>query len=351
MRGFHPRIYPQGSFALGTAVRPIGRDDYDVDAVCLLNADASAMTQPQLKAIVGRRLLHPTSRYKDMIDPPGGGRRCWTIKYADASRFHLDVLPAIPDEFSWLIALGVPERLAKTAIRITDRRTWNSEPRWPRSNPQGYVEWFKDRMRLQFDRQKQILAMERRADVQDIQDYEIRTPLQRVVQLLKRHRDVHHAGDENKPISIIITTLVAAAYDNETDVLEAILSSVPRMRKSIEKRGDVWWVPNPVNPNENFADRWAEDPRKADVFFEWLDAVERHHRQLLSTRDSKGATETVANTYGQRVGEDALTTDANLTVGQSASVAPAVVVPRREGPPERAHTKVEVSKPSKPWKP
>ena len=33
---FDPTIYPQGSFALGTAVRPLGEDQYDVDSVCLL---------------------------------------------------------------------------------------------------------------------------------------------------------------------------------------------------------------------------------------------------------------------------------------------------------------------------
>ena len=29
-------VYPQGSTALGTAVRPLGRDEFDVDLICLL---------------------------------------------------------------------------------------------------------------------------------------------------------------------------------------------------------------------------------------------------------------------------------------------------------------------------
>ena len=35
-----------------------------------------------------------------------------------------------------------------------------------------------------------------------------------------------------------------------------------------------WYIPNPVNPNENFADRWHEnDNKKAQVFFSWVSWV------------------------------------------------------------------------------
>ena len=112
-------IYPQGSFALGTAVKPLGDDEYDVDTVCLLQLTPDQVTQKQLKDLVGARLKHPQSRYKDMIEPRDGGRRCWTIRYADASKFHLDVLPAIPDDYGWLVALGVPKEWAETAICLS----------------------------------------------------------------------------------------------------------------------------------------------------------------------------------------------------------------------------------------
>lgn len=42
-----------------------------------------------------------------------------------------------------------------------------------------------------------------------------KTPLQRAVQILKRHRDIMFAGDEDKPVSIIITTLAAKAYQEK----------------------------------------------------------------------------------------------------------------------------------------
>lgn len=42
--------------------------------------------------------------------------------------------------------------------------------------------------------------------------------LQRIVQILKRHRDIMFNGDEDKPISIIITTLASRAYRGETNL-------------------------------------------------------------------------------------------------------------------------------------
>ena len=63
---------------------------------------------------------------------------------------------------------------------------------------------------------------------------EKKSPLQRVVQILKRHRDLMFNGDESKPISIIITTLAARAYNKETDVLDALVNVVNSMERYIE---------------------------------------------------------------------------------------------------------------------
>lgn len=296
---YEPRIYPQGSFALGTAIKPLGEEEYDVDAVCCLQTTKREVTQKQLKDMVGQRLKeHGT--YARMLDPKDGGRRCWTLKYADSSKFHLDVLPAIPDPCDWLVALGVPRSIAQHAISITDKATWNTAGDWPRSNPQGYVEWFKTRMRVILEERRRLVALEKRADVQEVPDYEVRTPLQRVIQLLKRHRDVRYNGDDDKPISIIISTLAARAYNNEADLIAAILNVVPGMARAIENRNGVYWIANPVNPKENFADKWVEGPRKAKVFFDWLHAVEREHQFLLTPGGFDKVGEYLGESYGRR---------------------------------------------------
>lgn len=308
---FDPTIYPQGSFALGTAVRPLGEEDYDVDSVCLLQIGKGDVTQQHLKKMVGDRIKqHKT--YERMLESEG--RRCWTLKYADESKFHLDILPAIPDEYGWTIALDVPHDLAQHAICITDKKTWNKDREWPKSNPKGYLEWFKSRMRVILEERRRIIAMEKRADIQQIEDYEIPTPLQRAIQLLKRHRDVKYNGDDDKPISIIITTLAAQAYNNEAEILEALLNMIPRMRQNIQNRNGVPWVANPVNPEENFADKWVETPRKREIFFEWMEAFEKEHKALLTDHGFLKIGRYLAKSYGQRQASAAMTKYANRTV-------------------------------------
>ena len=61
------------------------------------------------------------------------GGRCWTRDYGRV-RFHLDVLPAIPNPD------GGP-----TGILLADRNF----PRWLPSDPKSYREWFRERMKLE----------------------------------------------------------------------------------------------------------------------------------------------------------------------------------------------------------
>ena len=54
---YKPIIYSQGSFRLGTIVKPItDGDEYDIDLVCQLEINKDDITQAQLKEIVGARL-------------------------------------------------------------------------------------------------------------------------------------------------------------------------------------------------------------------------------------------------------------------------------------------------------
>ena len=358
---YNPIIYPQGSFALGTVVRPVGSDEYDVDAVCQLQISPFQITQKRLKKFVGDRLKHPQSRYKRMIEPREGGRRCWTVRYADQTKFHLDVLPAIPDDYRWLLNLEVPEVWAETAICITDSETWDIDPEWPRSNPKGYAAWFKSRMQTRLNEAKYAHAkaqrkdldetiyaqkMEIRAEVEKIEDFDVSTPLQQLIQILKRHRDLRYNGDDDKPISIIITTLAAMAYGNEANVGEAIANVVPNMRRRIEKRAGVFWVSNPVNPKENFADKWVECPRKAELFFEWLNAVEREYQNLLTDTGFEKVGGYIVESFGRREGEATMAKFAARTSPGSATAV--VLTPSRTRQAPKPKIALP-SDPSKPW--
>ncbi len=276
---YKPEIAPQGSFLLGTMIQASRPGvEIDIDLVCKLLGKDPAWTQFDLKKIVGDRLrAHGT--YIKMLGPEG--RRCWTLHYADDANFHLDVLPAlVANDYEFVLerALAFSGRSSdKLGISITDKtlpnyRTERAPEYWPSSNPFGYAIWFHD-----LARRNVLSAYSLKEIIKPVPTYQTeKTPLQRVVQLLKWHRDQRFADDPEKPISIIITTLAARAYAQERDVLTAFVNVAEKLSSMIETRFDsargrwVRWVPNPVNPAENFADKWVENPHLEEKFNAWI---------------------------------------------------------------------------------
>ncbi len=95
--------------------------------------------------------------------------------------------------------------------------------------------------------------------------WEVRTTLQRLVQVLKWHCMRRFATDpDNQPPSILITTLAARAYRGEVDLFTATRNALAGMGDFIENRQGRWWVPNPAHEEENFADKWNEEPDVMD---------------------------------------------------------------------------------------
>ena len=270
LRHFAPELYPQGSFRLGTTIRPLlATDEFDIDLVCRLSLRKEATTQKDLKALVGDR-LKASDEFKALIKER---RRCWQLIYS--KRFHLDVLPAIPDA----------ERPG-TSILLTDKEL----RLWQFSNPIGYAAWFYARMGPQVTHLREALARAASASIEDIPEWRVRTPLQRAVQLLKRHRDLRFATDlDNRPASIIITTLAARAYRQQPQTYDALLQIVREMPRFIENRGGKWWVANPVHEGENFADKWNETPKKKEAFTAWLQIVEADLLAMAGREGSSAA--------------------------------------------------------------
>ena len=252
---YNPQIYAQGSFRLGTVVQPVDDEcGYDIDLVCQLEIAKEQITQKDLKSRVGERL----KKRADLKEILESSRRCWVLNYsADQSipNFHMDVLPSIPN------AEHPPSGILLTDTELV---------RWQKSNPIAYADWFKSRMSEVFERRKIEFAESIKANVEDVPDWRIKTPLQRSVQILKRHRDVYFGENENKPISIILTTLAAHAYEGQDDIYDALTNITKRMSNFIENRGGVWCVQNPVDPDENFADKWNEYPERREAFVQWL---------------------------------------------------------------------------------
>lgn len=256
-------IYPQGSFRLGTVVKPAdGGGDFDIDLVFWRNLARSSISQEELKATAGE-LLTAYCKERGFSEPIELGR-CWRLEFFELG-FHMDVLPVIPD----------PEII--TGVLLTDKELRN----WLYSNPIGYANWFEERMEESLI-QEDLIALAKRLgrSVEEVPRHFARTPLQRVVQLLKRSRDEFFASTpEQAPASILITTLAARAYAFQRDLQTALFQTVEAMPATIEKRPDGWWVENPAHRQENFADKWNTYPDRRDAFFAWLNAL----RESLSS--------------------------------------------------------------------
>ena len=311
---YSPEIYPQGSFLLGTVTRPIfDTDEYDLDLVCELNLQKDKITQKKLKNLVGSEIILYTSA-NNINSPVKEGRRCWTLSCVDSAQFHMDILPAIPDIESFKLYLeshGYPPLTwSDFAIAITDNTLPNYSRisfDWPRSNPKGYAAWFRSRMEIEFNARRKLLAESMEARVDDVPEYKVKTPLQRAIQILKRHRDIMFVNDqENKPISIIITTLAACAYNNESDLLETLKNLAAGMQGHIWSVNGVTWIPNPVNPLENFADKWQEYPQREQNFRRWLQQVQQDLNEALELDDILGVSELLKPRLGERVINEAL---------------------------------------------
>src|SRR6266403_1749487 len=274
LRQYDPQIYPQGSFRLGTVIQPLdGSFGYDIDLVCQLSIAKESITQNDLKDRVGRRLR----AREDLARILSPSRRCWVLDYLPDSgtpRFHMDVLPTIPN-------VETPP----TGILLTDTDLLH----WQKSNPIAYADWFKERMAVVFREKKAALAETLMAAVEEVPDWQVKTPLQRSVQILKRHRDIYFRSQEEvRPISIILTTLAAHAYRNEADIFDALDGIVTGMPKYIENRNGKWWVENPVDKDENFADRWNEYPERRLAFLKWLEKAKADFTKLSTMDTVKG---------------------------------------------------------------
>ncbi len=281
-------VYPQGSMRLGTVTRNIHRDDeIDIDLVALHDVDKTLITQADLKADVGHALDLFLESSPDGRPSKEEGKRCWTLVYPG---FHVDVLPALPNEED-----------AGTGVIITDEAV----RRWLPSNPIGYADWFHGVMRREW-LEKCARLSESGVDVAEVPDWAVKTTLQRTVQALKRHRDLYFEDAlDDRPASVIITTLAARAYRGGGSLHEVLLDVTGTMPTLVEQQGSVYIVANPVQEKENFADRWRSHPHRAQRFFEWIEQAHADLAGLGSERGIDVVLERVGKVFGGRAAERA----------------------------------------------
>jgi hypothetical protein len=342
LRDFNPTVSAQGSFRHGTVVRPLVQDaEYDLDNVTTLDLSKTRITQKDLKLLYGLEMRGYAEAH-GMIEPPEEKNRCWRLRYTDEVSFHLDSLPSLSEEDSVIGSIrtrNVPDEFARRAIAITDKRhpayatiTTN----WPTSNPRGFARWLEQRMGAFADARRRALVEGRvSASVDDVPTHALKTPLQRAIQLLKRHRDVKFADNpEVAPISMILTNLAGQAYNGESDVYLAVRGILSRMLNYV---GDVApYVPNPTHPAEDYADKWSKDARLERNFRYWHAEASRDFERLPRLTDSAVLKSATRSTFRIDLTEDHL-----KRLGLAVSAAPAIIT--------SVAPTVRISSPPRPW--
>ncbi len=278
-------VKPQGSYNLGTAIRPLNgsEDDYDIDLVAIFEKQ----NDPQyIKESIGE-VLKQSKQYSKKLLPEK--KRAWTIDYEGS---HVDVVPVLDGTFSE----GKPD------VMVTNKIS-DDQYEFRNSSPFKFKNWFKERGKNVYQtimEQKGVFG-----DVEEPEDYQEYTILQQVVQLLKYHRNkmFENRDNEVKPISMIITILAGKAYAGQNDVSIALAEVVKELRNQIDY--DEFGVPhilNPVNKDEDFTDKWKEHPERKSAFFEWLDAVEKEFGTVNNV-SRLDFTKNLTRTFGNSISE------------------------------------------------
>jgi hypothetical protein len=270
----------QGSVAIGTTVKPVGANEHDVDLVAHVPDLDLAVSPALLKKRIGDRLRSNGNYASLLVEMP----RCWRLDYAN--EFHLDITPSIPNPECRFGGELVPDKTLKM---------------WKASNSQGY--------RAKFDRRAALLPRIRsvfgkaydsaRADAQ-VEPYpeekRLKGILRRIVQIAKRHRDVHFIDDHQglAPLSIIITTLASRAYetcvgnfeyDHELELIVDVLRRMPQMLQTGTVDGRViWYLWNQTTPGENFCEKWNKHTERATAFFQWHGKIVADVERLAGAR-------------------------------------------------------------------
>lgn len=322
-QGIESDIYPQGSYSLGTVVRPYKESEdaaYDLDAVCEIKINKSDTTAEEIKKMVGDA-LKSDGTYRKMLQEEWD--KCWTLEYADVNGigFSVDIVPAVAEADivlkNNLETEGVDFTVYDSQIAIThkdgERYTWKT------SNPKAYQNWFKklnerfvkaERQRLAKRRDGRLYVLNE-ATVEKIPETQERSALQRVIQIVKYHADVYYTKGnikEYKSASVIVTTLIALLaqeadpslevfpllsyivgeleiYGENLSLTESAFAKRYENKNVIRRIGGQWVLRNPLNPSENLVDSWNQEPRKAQYFFQWIRILKKDYLTSLDTED------------------------------------------------------------------
>lgn len=245
--GLEIELYAQGSKRIGTTVKPINGDDFDLDVVLHMHVLNTRFSPIEIyDALVNA--LERNDYYKSILEKKS---RCVRLNYKDD--FHMDILigcMVVPDNYE---SLAIPEKKLDS---------------WSFSNPKGFSKWFidlaksvKQSMLMSFSEQ---LLLEAKIEQEQLPENDIynKLPLQRAVQLIKRYRDIYFKDKDYAVSSIVITTLIGRFYKQQDSIyitIDDVIQSIIEQEALTVRTGVKFHIANPVDPNEIFTDTWTDN--------------------------------------------------------------------------------------------
>ncbi|AWO85110.1 nucleotidyltransferase [Gordonia terrae] len=204
------QVFLQGSYANGTAVKPVDGGEYDVDIICVCASTEDSATSA-IEDLY--QTLDDNGRYSGKLTSK---QPCVRIQYADdeIGSFHVDV---------------VPVRVSDDPIAPLDAPRKSSG--WHPTAPSEYTSWCED------------------------QGVEFRE----TVKMLKRWRDENQdvrGAIKSIVLQVLISEHMPASSSTTADRVASVFTGLADALADLESAPDVW---NPVLPTENLAARWTNE--------------------------------------------------------------------------------------------
>lgn len=236
-------VYPHGSVRTLTTVKPIGKDEFDLDIAIHLKSD-TPHTPQRIYDELKRRMKEYASNHGLKFEAKN---RCVRLNYA--GDFHMDILPGVQEN-----------AFDENKLKVPDRELGN----WVSSNPRGYADWFIGKANLV---KESLLEKALKAEKLPTDNYSTKKPLQRAVQLIKRYRDIYFQEDDTfKTSSIILTTIAGQFYEGEESIFDTVDNIVTTIRTKVNLPDGRLKILNPVNTDEDFTDKWDKEPEYYEAF-------------------------------------------------------------------------------------
>ena len=114
------------------------------------------------------------------------------------------------------------------------------------------------------------------------------------IKILKRSRDVFFSnrGDSDyAPISVIITTVAGTIIDTDDTKYNIVAPALEKIINGLQtmgpKNNGSWVLKNPVDPRENFADKWNADSGHSSAYSAWCKYLQEQWSMLKSSDEHK----------------------------------------------------------------